>query len=231
MPETVRFPDLMAFVVLPYVALGLAVIGTIERYRRHPFSCSSHSTQLLENRLHFWGEVPFHYGIILALAGHLVVALAPQSVLAWTGVPAGRVAIEGAALASGLLAAVGMTAIIVRRLRVLDVRRVTGALDWCVYGLLAAQIAGGVAVAVLHPWGASWFASSLTPYLWSLARFQPDASVVAAMPPLVKLHVATAWTLLALFPYSRLVHVAAVPNPYLWRRPQVVRWSRRALQR
>ncbi|MFQ6610595.1 MAG: respiratory nitrate reductase subunit gamma [Fidelibacterota bacterium] len=28
-----------------------------------------------------------------------------------------------------------------------------------------------------------------------------------------------------MFPFSRLVHVLVVPNPYLWRRPQLVRWN------
>jgi nitrate reductase gamma subunit len=36
--------------------------------------------------------------------------------------------------------------------------------------------------------------------------------------------VAGTWLLLALFPFSKLVHVLVVPNPYLWRAPQVVRW-------
>jgi len=27
-----------------------------------------------------------------------------------------------------------------------------------------------------------------------------------------------------LFPFTRLVHLLVVPNPYLWRKPQMVRW-------
>jgi nitrate reductase gamma subunit len=49
---------------------------------------------------------------------------------------------------------------------------------------------------------------------------------VAALPHLVQAHIAAAWLLLAIFPFSRLVHVLSVPNPYLWRPPQVVRWRR-----
>ena len=30
--------------------------------------------------------------------------------------------------------------------------------------------------------------------------------------------------LIAFFPFTRLVHVLVVPNMYLWRRTQVVRW-------
>ena len=44
------------------------------------------------------------------------------------------------------------------------------------------------------------------------------------MPLLFKVHVTGLWVLLGVFPFTRLVHVLVVPNPYLWRRPQVVRW-------
>jgi len=30
--------------------------------------------------------------------------------------------------------------------------------------------------------------------------------------------------LIGFFPFTRLVHILVVPNPYLWRRTQVVRW-------
>ena len=37
--------------------------------------------------------------------------------------------------------------------------------------------------------------------------------------------IVNAYALIAFFPFSRLVHILVVPNPYLWRKPQVVRWS------
>jgi len=40
----------------------------------------------------------------------------------------------------------------------------------------------------------------------------------------VKLHVFNAFVVIGLFPFTRLVHILVVPNPYLWRKPQVVRW-------
>ena len=74
--------DLLVFAVLPYVALVVAVIGTVERYRRHAYSCTSHSSQFLENRRHFWGIVPFHVGILVILALHVIGALVPGPILA-----------------------------------------------------------------------------------------------------------------------------------------------------
>jgi nitrate reductase gamma subunit len=57
-------------------------------------------------------------------------------------------------------------------------------------------------------------------------RVRPDVAAIAAMPLAVKAHVVGAWLLIGLFPFSRLVHVLHVPLPYLWRRPQIVRWYR-----
>ena len=63
------------------------------------------------------------------------------------------------------------------------------------------------------------------PYFWSLLTLNPDISYVTPMPWLVKLHIINAYLLILLFPFTRLVHVLVVPNPYLWRKPQVVRWA------
>jgi len=82
-------------------------------------------------------------------------------------------------------------------------------------------------VALFHPWGSSWFAAAAAPYLWSLATLAPDVSTVASLPWAVKLHIVGAWAMIGFFPFTRLVHVLVAPNPYLWRRKQVVRWYRR----
>jgi nitrate reductase gamma subunit len=66
----------------------------------------------------------------------------------------------------------------------------------------------------------------MAPYLWSLVKFSPNVAYISGMPWMVKLHVALAFGLLAFFPFTRLVHILVVPNPYLWRRTQVVRWYR-----
>lgn len=216
--------DLLLFVVLPYAAVLLGIVGTIERYRRHGFSCTSQSSQFLENRWHFWALLPFHLGILAVLLGHLVAFVLPRGVLAWNAVPLRWYVLEATTLAAGLLAFIGLGIAIARRLSFAVVRLGTTWLDWIVYAMLLAQIASGLALAVIYPWGSSWFAAAAVPYLWSLVRFQPDVTLMAAMPLLVRIHIVGAWLLAAVFPFSRLVHILVVPNPYLWRRPQVVRW-------
>jgi nitrate reductase gamma subunit len=218
--------DLILFAVLPYVAVAVAAVGTIERYRRHALTVTSHSSQFLENRQHFWGIVPFHVGLLVVLVAHVAGALLPSVALRLGVQPVRLLVVEAILLAFGLLALFGAIVLVVRRAAVARVRMITGWLDLVVYLLLLAQIGSGVATAILYPWGSGWYAAVGAPYLWSLVRLSPDLAI-AATPLLVKVHVTGAWLLVAIFPFSRLVHVVAVPNQYLWRRPQVVRWYRR----
>jgi len=212
------------FVVLPYVVMFIFFVGTIMRYRKAQYTYSSLSSQFLENQQHFWGLVPFHYGIITVLTGHVMAFLIPRSILLWNSRPLRLYILEISALIFGLLTLIGLVGCIIRRMTLSKIREVTSILDWNVFALLLIQVASGVYVAVFHPWGSSWFASALSPYLWSLVKFSPDMSYVVALPFAVKLHIASAYVMIGLAPFTRLVHVLVVPNPYLWRKPQVVRW-------
>ncbi len=216
--------DPVFFIALPYVALFTFFLVTILRYRTQTFTYSSLSSQLLENKSHFWTMVPFHYGILFVLLGHIVAFLVPRSILAWNGNPIRLYILEITALAAGLLTIVGMIGIIARRISNSKIRVVTSRVDTVLYALLLLQLVSGVAVAIFHPWGSSWFATSMTPYLWSLVKFQPEIAYVVGLPWLVKLHIINAFALILIFPFTRLVHVLVVPNPYLWRKTQVVRW-------
>jgi nitrate reductase gamma subunit len=218
--------DLIFFTVLPYVALFLFFFATIARYRNRPYSYSSLSSQFLENRQHFWSSVPFHYGLIGVLIIHMVGLFIPATLLWWNSVPARLVFLEVTGLALGLMALFGLINATLRRMRSSRVRVVTNFTDWILAILLLAQIVLGVCVAIFNGWGSSWFASNAAPWLWSLFRFQPDPSYVTALPILVKLHIIFAWLLIGFFPFTRLVHVLVVPNPYLWRKTQVVIWNR-----
>jgi nitrate reductase gamma subunit len=220
------FANGLCFLVLPYLAICVFVLGTVVRYRAAPFTYSSLSSQFLENGEHFWALVPFHYGVLVVLLGHTVAWLIPRGILAWNARPLRLYVLEVSALAFGLLTVVGLVGSIHRRLTLSRVRAVTSGMDWVVLALLLVQVGSGVAIAIFHPWGSSWFASAAAPYLWSLLRLDPDLSVIAVMPLLVKVHIVVAYTLIGLTPFTRLVHVLVAPNPYLWRKAQVVRWYR-----
>lgn len=219
-----HYLDQVLFAVLPYVAVFTLVLVTIQRYRAQSFTYSSLSSQFLENRQHFWGLVPFHFGILAVVVGHVVAFLIPREILWWNSHPARLYILELSALIFALLTLVGMLAAIVRRWTNSKVRLVTTTSDWIIYSLLLIQVISGIYVAIFYPWGSSWFATSAAPYLWSLVKLNPDISYVASMPHVVKSHVINAFVIVGFFPFTRLVHILVIPNPYLWRKPQVVRW-------
>lgn len=214
------------FGVLPYVAMAVFFLGTIHRYRAQTFTYSSLSSQLLENKHHFWALVPFHYGIIAVLTGHALAFLIPKQLLLFNSVPLRMYLLEISGLILGISALVGFVAIVIRRVTEPKVRVVTTKADWILYGLLLAQLFTGVYVATFYRWGSSWFAAAAAPYLWSLLKLNPDISAMGAMPLFVKAHIVNAWLVIAFFPFTRLVHILVVPNQYLFRKRQVVRWYR-----
>ncbi len=219
--------DQLLFSVFPYLSVFTLLLVTIQRYRNQEFSYSSLSSQFLENKHHFWGLVPFHYGILTIIVGHVVAFLIPREILLWNSRPLRLYVLEVSALACAVLAVSGLAAGMLRRWRNDKVRRVTSPSDWAIFVMLGIQMGSGVGIAVLYPWGSSWYAAVAAPYLWSLAKLNPQIQGVSAMPFLVKLHIVGAFLLIGFFPFTRLVHILVIPNPYLWRKPQVVRWWRK----
>ncbi|MEN8374178.1 MAG: respiratory nitrate reductase subunit gamma [Gemmatimonadota bacterium] len=219
--------DLILFVVLPYVAVALAVIVSVRRYFSDGFSFSSLSSQFLESGRLFWGSVAFHYGLLVVLAGHLIALLVPSGVIAFSRVPVRLFLLEATGLAFGLLALVGVVLLSYRRASVSRVRAVTSRWDVILLLLLLSQIATGVFTAIFHRWGAAWSVHTAIPYLWSLAALSPRPELVAALPLMARLHIINAFALIAIIPFTRLVHFLVVPVWYLWRPYQVVVWNRK----
>lgn len=219
-----HYLDTLLFAVLPYIATVVFILGSIYRYRQQTFTYSSLSSQLLENKHHFWAVVPFHFGILAVLTGHLCAFLLPSHILAWNSRPLRLYILEATALAFGIATLVGFIAIIVRRITEPRVRVVTSRADWVLYALLLVQIVSGLETAITYRWGSGWFAAVAAPYLWSIVKLSPQISYVTPLPWMVKLHIVNAFLVIGFFPFSRLVHILVVPNQYLFRKRQVVRW-------
>lgn len=217
--------DQMLYIVLPYISLVLLIGVGIYRYRNQGFSVSALSSQTLENRTHFWGLVPFHWGILFVLTGHLLALTIPRSILWWNGVPVRLYALEVTGLAAGVLALFGLVVLILRRSK-RRTRVVLSKADVLLYVVLLVQVISGLWITVTVGWGSSWFASTATPYVWSLFTLQPDISYILTLPVIVKTHIVTAWVFIALVPFTRMMHAMVAPFPYLWRKPQMVRWWR-----
>lgn len=207
----------LLFGAVPYAVVLLAIAVTIARWRLHPFSVSSLSSQLLESRKLYWGSVPFHWGISLILVGHLLALLVPSGFQLWNGSPLRLALLEITGLGLALWAAFGITVLIIRRLGTRRIEAVTTPMDLVVLAIIAVQILTGIWIAVGYRFGSSWGTSTMVPYIRSLIVFQPDTSYMEPMPHVVKLHVLAFFTFVAVFPFTRLVHIITLPLGYLWR--------------
>jgi len=222
--------DTIFFVIFPYISLAVAIAVTIYRSIYRPFTVSSMSSQLLERNKLYWGSVSFHYGIVLVLLGHLFALLLPKGLMLWNAVPIRLYLLELTGLAMGIWALAGLVILLWRRLFVKRVSVVTTPMDLIVLVMVIVSTITGVLTATLYRFGTSWFTVIFTPYLLSLFTLQPNVSLVAPLPWMIKLHVINFFILLVVFPFSRLIHIITYPAGYLIRPWQIVIWNRKVRQ-
>ena len=67
----------LLFMVFPYLAFVIFLIGSVYRYRAKGFQVSSLSSEFLERKKLFWGSQPFHWGLLVLFFGHLIAFLFP----------------------------------------------------------------------------------------------------------------------------------------------------------
>jgi len=216
--------NIFLFIVLPYLAIAILLLGSIYRYRTNGFTVSSLSSEFLEGRTLFWGSQPFHWGLMVLFFGHLIAFLLPKSVLAWNSEPLRLIILEISGFAFGLTVLFGLCALIYRRFSNTRIRAVTSKMDVFLLALLLLQAVTGLLIAYGSRWGSSWFAAVLTPYLWSIFSLTPDISAVSQANWVIKTHIAGAFVLFLIIPFTRLIHLLVYPLPYLWRPYQVVMW-------
>ena len=212
----------LLFVIFPYLTMLTALVVTIYRSVYRPFTISSLSSQLLERKKLYWGSISFHWGIILVLLGHLAALFLPQTLRLWNSVPIRLYLLELTGFILGIWALVGLLVLVWRRLSEARIRVISSPMDWIVLLLLLVSAVTGVWTASTYRFGSFWFTVVFSPYLVSLFSLTPRPELLAPMPLVIKLHVFNFFLLLAVFPFSRLVHIFTYPLGYLFRPWQIV---------
>ncbi len=216
----------LLFVTFPYACLAIFLIGTIYRYTNKAFSVSSLSSQFLEGKKLFLGSQMFHWGLFTLFFGHLIAFLFPRAILAWNGEPVRLLILEVTAFVFGLSAFCGVFLLVMRRMTDRRIKIVTSKMDVVVFLVLLTQIISGLSVAYFNRWGSSWFAAFLTPYLRSIFVFDPQVDAISSVNSLsLKVHVVSAFSIIALIPFTRFMHFMVYPVDYLWRSYQQVIWN------
>jgi nitrate reductase gamma subunit len=213
--------DLALWVVLPYVCATVFVAGHVWRHRRDQFTWTTRSTQILEARLLRPGSILFHVGMLAVLGGHLLGILVPKSLTERLGVSEDLY--HAVSVTMGTVAGVAMVAgfaiLMVRRARIPRVRATTSRVDVATYVLLGAVMALGMFETVGRNLlgGGYDYRETVAPWFRGLASFQPHAELIAGAPLVYRAHALAAFLLLALWPFSRLVHAWSIPVDYLRR--------------
>lgn len=217
--------DTILFAILPYVVVAVELVASLWRYFSNRYKFSSLSSEFLESNQLFWGSVPWHYGIMVVLMGHVVAFLFPRELLLFNSVPVRLLILEVTALTFGIMALFGLIMLIYRRLTNLRIRAVTTKMDIVVLIMLLIQVMSGVGTALFYRWGSSWYAAVLVPYLRSVFTLSPNLELVSGLPWLVKVHIVNAFLIIGVLPFTRLVHFLILPIGYLWRPYQLIVWN------
>ena len=220
------YVDLLLFAIYPYLCLAVFLLGSLVRFDREQYSWRSGSSQLLRKRQLRWGSNLFHAGVLFLFVGHLVGMLTPHALYEpFVSSGAKQVLAMVTGGIAGVLAFVGLSLLIHRRLSDARIRATSSRMDVAILVILWLQLALGLATI---PLSAQHLDGSMMVVLaeWAqrIVTFRGGAAELLAGVPLVfKLHMALGLTVFLLFPFSRLVHVWSAPFGYVFRPYQVVR--------
>jgi nitrate reductase gamma subunit len=215
----------LLWIIFPYLCLASFFIGIVWRYRFDQFGWTSRSSQMYEDRVLAVASPLFHFGILGVLAGHFLGLVIPESATAALGIPEPtyRLIAEVGGVSTGLMTVVGLVLLIARRGLTLSIFQGTTRMDVIMYLLLGAVVALGmyntIGLNVLGP----GYDYRLDVSIWfrSVFLLQPDAALMASADLSFQIHALVAFGLVAITPYTRLVHLFSVPHLYLVR-PYVV---------
>jgi nitrate reductase gamma subunit len=223
--------DNFLFGLYPYIALTVFFLGSLIRFDRDQYTWKSDSSQLLKAGQLRVGSNLFHVGVLFLFFGHFFGMLTPHFVyehLIDAGSKQMMAMVSGGI--AGLLAFIGVTMLLHRRLTEPRIRATSKTSDIVLLVLLWLQLALGLATI---PLSAQHLDGSMMMVLaeWGqrIVTFRGGAAeLLIGAGWIFKMHMFLGMSIFLIFPFTRLVHVwsgfGAVA--YLVRPYQVVRARR-----
>jgi len=222
------YVNTLLFGVYPYICLVVLLIGSLIRFDREPYTWKSDSSQMLRKRQLRLGSNLFHYGVIIVILGHFAGFLAPHWAVDWALSPVAdqllAMVVGGIA---GLVAIIGLTILLSRRLGDPRIRLNSRKWDIAVALMLWQQLALGlstVPLSAFHMDGALF--EILTSYVKGVVTLNGSAAALMVGAPLpYKLHILLGFTLFLVSPFTRMIHIWSGVGAlaYLFRPYQIVR--------
>ena len=216
--------DTFLFGLYPYICLSVFLLGSLIRFDRDQYTWKSDSSQMLKAGQLRWGSNLFHVGVLFLFFGHFAGMLTPHFVYE-PFITAGQkqvLAMTAGGIA-GMLAFIGVSLLLHRRLSDARIRATSKTSDIVLLWLLWAQFALGLATIPLsaqHLDGSMMM--RLAEWAQRIVTFRTGAvELLANVGWVFKLHMALGMTVFLVFPFTRLVHVwsgfgtlAYIARPY-----------------
>ena len=219
--------QIFLFGVYPYIALTIAIIGTWVRFDLSQYSWKTGSSQMLRTKNMRLASNLFHVGIIVVLLGHLFGMLTPHF-LYDRFISAGHKQILAVVVGgiAGVFCWFGLVMLMWRRFTDDRISNTSSFSDKLILVLLFIQLNLGlisIFTSVKHLDGFTMM--NLAGWAQDITILRPwqAAARIEQTDLIYQLHMALGITLIAIFPFTRLIHIISAPVWYLGRRYQIVR--------
>lgn len=213
--------------VLPYICLVVMIVGALYRYQSDQLRWTSKSSELLEKKLLTVGSMLFHVGILFVFGGHVAGLLVPEEFYNALGILSelyhtGAIVLGGL---SGLVALAGISILLYRRIANPRIRMNSDISDYVSDGFLWVVIFLGLAFTLGYSLinGPYEYRETVGPWIRSVLALHPNVALMAGVPVLLQVHIALAFALFGISPFTRLVHIYSIPFGYLTRAPLLYR--------
>ncbi|MBT9539070.1 respiratory nitrate reductase subunit gamma [Thiobacillus sp.] len=216
------------FGIYPYIALSVFFLGSLIRFDREQYTWKSDSSQLLRRGQLRLGSNLFHIGVLFLFFGHFVGMLTPHFVYEpFMSAGAKQILAMVSGGTAGVLAFIGLTLLLHRRLTEPRIRATSKPSDIMILLLLWLQLLLGLATI---PLSAQHLDGSMMIRLaeWGqrIVTFRGGAvELLEGAGWIFKTHLFLGMTIFLVFPFTRLVHVWSgfAATTYVVRAWQLVR--------
>ncbi len=202
--------DHFLFGLYPYICLAVFFLGSWIRFDRDQYTWKSDSSQLLRTGTLRWANNLFHIGVLFLFFGHFVGMLTPHVVYeSFMSAGAKQLLAMISGGIAGVLAFIGVTMLLHRRLTDVRIRATSKTSDIVLLWIFWLQLALGLATI---PLSAQHLDGSMMMVLaeWGqrIVTFRSGAvELLAGAGWVFKAHLVLGMTVFLIFPFTRLVHV------------------------
>ncbi|MDP4015435.1 MAG: respiratory nitrate reductase subunit gamma [Candidatus Nanopelagicales bacterium] len=223
-------PQVMLWVVLPYVTITVFVVGMIWRFRTDKFGWTTRSSELYERKMLRIASPLFHFALLAVVLGHIMGLVIPESWTSGLGISEDTYHLMAVSLGlvSGACVLAGLAFLIYRRSTVRAVSSSTTGNDRFMYVFLVAAICLGLLTTVYGSGllGESYnYRETVSPWFRSIFLLDPKPELMAQTPFSYQWHAVAGMLVFIIWPFTRLVHAFSAPIGYMFR-PYVVYRSR-----